>query len=200
MEIKEELEDDTHPISKKRIAHTRKTPPIVKATEKKAQDSDGDVELWRRLDELEHQEEEKSQQEVGGYEQDEETNGAAGITIDHKGAGINVINISHTSLLMPHITSDTTHTPSGTINSPADICVKKSSVDSAVHVNEPMVKSKSVHWSSDVTSPPQPSPENLTEMPAAPKPFTGSVVEKSTPATASTVSDHIPLNLVISLP
>ena len=190
MEIKEELEDN-HPISKKRIAHTRKTPSVVaKATEMKEQDED--AELWRRLDELEHQEEEKSQHD--NYQQKDEKATAA-ITEDHKRVATNVINISHTSLLMPNISSDKTHTAPGAINSPADICVKKAPVDSAVHADEPVVKSKSVHWSSDVTSPPKPSPESVTTT----KPFTGSVVEKSTPATVPTVSYYyIPLNLIIS--
>ena len=182
VEIKE-VSDESLPTNKKRIAHARKNLP-VKTTEKQVQD-DADAKLWERLDELERQEEEKFQQ--GEKEKVDSS-------ISDKGAATNVINISHTSLTT-NVTSNSTQPLSGTINSPADICVKTSSIDSTAQVDEPPVKSKSVHWSHDVTrllqSSSTPPPETLTAIPAAPKlrPFTGSVVEKSgTSTTTSSVS------------
>lgn len=183
VEIKEELGDDC-PVSKKRIAHTRKTPSVVMATEKKAQDDD-DTELWKRLDELEHEEEKDIQQEtINQQEQLEDETTVT--TADHKQAITNIINISHTSLPAANSTSNKTHMPSGMINSPADICVRKSSVDSAEHVEESVVKSKSVHWSSDTI----PTPKGHTDTPTTrvPKPFTGSVVEKTSSTAMSSVS------------
>ena len=161
------------------------------AVEKKAQDDN--TELWKRLDELELEEGKDIQEIVKLQEQLEEE---TVLTADHKQAVTNIINISHTSLpaAVANTTSNRTHMPSsGIINSPADICVKKSSVNSAEHIEELAVKSKSVHWPSDVTS----TPESHTDVPAihVPKPFTGSVVEKSSSTAVSTVSELIPVFL-----
>lgn len=160
-------------------------PSAVRATEKKEQVDDS--ELWKRLDELASQEEKESQQE--GYE------GEADNVTDHKMVATNIINISHTSLPMANIHSTSTHTPSGAIHSPADIifCVNKPSTtaDSTTHTEEPETKSKSVHWSSDVVTPPSPLPlEEPTGTSAVPKvnPFTGSIVEKAGQTVASSVS------------
>ena len=186
VEIKEKLSDD-HPVSKKRIAHTRKSPSVAMAPEKKAQD--GDAELWKRLDELEHQEEDIKQVSVNQQEQLEEEMTKVTTEI-HEQAATNVINISHTALSVTSTTSATTYMPSSIIHSPADICVKKSSVDSAECAEEPAVKSKSVHWSSDITPT---IPESHTDAlaPHVPKPFTGSVVENSSSTAVPTVSHVI---------
>lgn len=169
VEIKEELKDDSsHPRSKKRIAHTKKTPSVVKATKEKVQVDVEELNLF-----------EESQQE----ECKEETK----TVTDYKGEITNIINISHTSLPTASIT--TSNRTFEIINSPADICVKKSSIDTPAE-EVPLVKSRSVHWSSDVTHTPPPS-ESLTEAPAGVstrKPFTGSVVETSSQPAVITVS------------
>ena len=144
----------------------------MKATKEKAQ---VDADLWKRLDELEH-EEEKSQHE----EYEEETN-------DYdKRPATNIINISHTS---HPVTSVTTHTPSGVINSPSDICLNKSPTtsDLTTHREEPVAKSKSVHWSSDITPLPTETPIGISATSKV-KPFTGSVIEKASETIASAVS------------
>lgn len=150
--------------------------PSVEATKEKAQVSDD--KLWKRLDELEH-EEEKNQQE----EHEEE--------IHHddkrvKRLATNIINISHTSY---PVTTVRTYTSSGVINSPADICVKKSPTisDSTVHTEEPATKSKSVHWSSDITPLPTEKPIGISATSKV-KPFTGSVIEKASETIAAAVS------------
>lgn len=186
VEINEEVDDDTYPISKKRIAHTKKTPSVVTATENKAQDDD--AELWKRLNELECQEAQETQQETDHWQKqlEEETNAA---TNHETGAVKDIINISHTALPMVNTTSSNrTHTASA-ITSPADICINRSLVDSIERVQEQAVKSKSVHWSSDITPSP---PETYPTTPAAPKlkPFTSSVIEKSSDPVAPTVSNH----------
>ena len=159
----------------------------MKSTEMKAEMDN--AELWKRLDELERQEEDDNQQE-GDSQQGEdevETNAVATTASNHKRTTTNIINISHTSLPTAH-TSINTLTAPGLINSPADICVSKTSTltDSAVNVEEPSVISKSVHWSTDVTSLPQ---EGTVSTVPKIKPFTGSVVEKSDPTAVITVSD-----------
>lgn len=145
---------------------------------------DDDDELWKRLDALEQQEQEDSDQEHNGRQ--EETNIVV-TTTDPVGTSTNVINISHTSLPMA---DNSNRTCAGIINSPADICVHQSTAtsafDSAVQM-DPTVKSKSVHWSSDVVSPSQENPTVVSSTPRI-KPFTGSVIEKESQTVTSTVS------------
>ena len=138
---------------------------------------DDDAELWKRLDELEHEEEKSKQEEY------EEINAATG---DDKRPATNVINVSHTS---HPVTSTSKYTPSGVINSPADICVKKSPTasDSTIHTEQPATKSKSVHWSSDVTSLPTDKPVEISATSKV-RPFTGSVIEKASETIMPAVS------------
>lgn len=161
VEIREEITGDHRSaVGGKRIAHKRKSAGVVKEVAKK------DKDLWKRLEQLECQEEEnKEMDNVESTSQESAT----------------VINVKHSTQLS---SSCMTQSQLGVITTPADICVKRHSPSLDEPEEVVTTTSKSVHWSQDITSSSMTSPlpqGDTMSIPQAPttKPFTGSVVETS---------------------
>ncbi|XP_065913341.1 unconventional prefoldin RPB5 interactor-like isoform X2 [Dysidea avara] len=166
VEIREEVTDDDHqPMTGgKRIAHKKKSANVVKEVAKK------DDDLSKRLEELEHQEEENKEMDNAEITpQDNST----------------VINVKHST---QQSSSSVAQSQPGVITTPADICGKRHSPSSDQPEEVVTTTTKSVHWSQDITSSSTASslPQGDTvSTPLTPmvKPFTGSVVETSNTTT-----------------
>jgi len=166
VEIREEIDDgDDHrpTIGGKRIAHKRKSTGVVKEVSKK------DNDLWKRLEELECQEEENKEMDN---------------TESTPQESVTVINVKHSAQPSP---SCVAQSQPGVITTPADIHVKRLSPSSDEPEEVATTTSKSVHWSQDITSsssmtssslPPEDT-VSTTSLEPMMKPFTGSVVETS---------------------
>jgi len=171
VEIREEITDDHRStVGRKRIAHKRKSAEVVKEVAKK------DKDLWKKLEELECQEEENEENDNTESTSQESTS---------------VINVKHSTQPSPSCVSQS---QLGVITTPADICVKRHSPSSDEPEEVITTTSKSVHWSQDIisssmTSPlPQGDTMSTSTAPTM-NPFTGSVVETSH-STTITVSKH----------
>ena len=147
-------------VGGKRIAHKKKTASVAKEVPQ------SDDDLWKRLEELEQQEEDNK--EIDNIESIPQDGGT-------------VINVKHSAQTPP---SSLIPSRPGVITSPADICVNRHNrISPPSDQPEEMATTttKSVHWSQDITSTPSLPQGNTKPPPLTPlvKPFTGSVMETS---------------------